>query len=103
MKRGWRHIFPGCGKIVGFLRGATPAVLRSPPHWPRAGGAGYLGQWDWGSENARVEVMCLLYYLDYFVFRFVRRVLPNSLSHFCDEPRIPPPTVGSLHTLVSLL
>ena len=33
----------------------------SPPHWPRAGDAGALGLWDWGSENAGVKVIA--YYI----------------------------------------
>ena len=62
LNRGWGPILPVCGEIVGFPRGATPAARASPPDWPRAGAGGALGQWDWGSENAGMEVICLLYY-----------------------------------------
>ena len=60
---GWVTILPGCGDIVGFPRGATPAARASPPHWPMAGGGGRLGQWDWDSENAGMKVICLLYFI----------------------------------------
>ena len=63
---GWEPILPGCDEIVGFPRGATPAACSSPPHWPRAGG-GALGQWDSGSENAGIKVICLLYYISLIV------------------------------------
>ena len=50
---------------MGFPRGSTPAVRPSPPHWPRAGCAGALGRWDWGSENAGMKIICLLYFTWY--------------------------------------
>ena len=62
MNREWGPILPVCGEIVRFPGGATPAARTSPPHWPRAGGGGALGQWDWGSENAGMKVICLFYY-----------------------------------------
>ena len=65
LNRGWGPIQPVCGEIEGFPRGATPAVRPSPLHWPRAGGAGALGQWDWGSENAGMKVICPLYYMEH--------------------------------------
>ena len=61
LNRGWRYILPGCCEIVGFPRGATPAARASPPHWPRAGVGGRLNQWDWGSEKARMKVICLFH------------------------------------------
>ena len=61
LTRGWGLILPGYGEIVGFLRGATPAARASPSDWPWAGGGATLGQWDWGSENAGMKVICLLY------------------------------------------
>ena len=30
MNRGWGPILPGCGEIVGFPRGESPAVRPSP-------------------------------------------------------------------------
>ena len=68
LKRRWGAIFPVCGEIVGFPRGATLAARASPPHWPRTAEGGRLGQWDWGSENAEMKVICLLYctYLSIF-------------------------------------
>ena len=62
LNRGWGLILPVCGEIVRFPRGATPAARASLPDWPRAGGGGALGQWDWGSENAGMKVICLSYY-----------------------------------------
>ena len=44
LNRGWGILLPGCGEIVGFRQGATPAALFSPPHWARAGGRGALAQ-----------------------------------------------------------
>ena len=63
LNQGWGPILPGSGEIVGLPRGSTPAVRPSPPHWPRAGCAGALGQWDRGSENAGMKVICRLYYI----------------------------------------
>ena len=62
LNRRWGPILPVSGEIVGFPRGGTPVPRASPPDWPRAGGGGALGQWDWGSENAGMKVICLLYY-----------------------------------------
>ena len=45
--QGWDLILSGCGVIVGFLRGETPAACASAPHCPRPGGKRGLGQWDW--------------------------------------------------------
>ena len=58
---GWVPILPGCDEIVGFPRGETPAARATRSDWPRAGGEGALGRWDWGSENVGVKVICLLY------------------------------------------
>ena len=63
LNRGWAPILRGCGEMVGFPRGATPAASPSPPDWPRAGGGGTLGQRDWGSENAGMKVIYLSYYI----------------------------------------
>ena len=63
LNRGWVTILPGCGDIVGFPQGATPAARASPPHWPRVGGRGRLGQWDWDSENAGMKAICILYFI----------------------------------------
>ena len=63
LNRGWGPVLPVCGEIVGFPEGATPAARASPPDWPRAGGGGALGQWDSGSENVGMKVICLLYYI----------------------------------------
>ena len=61
MNRGWGSMLPGCGEMVGFPRGATPAARALIPDWPRASGGGALGQRDLGSENAGMNVFCLLY------------------------------------------
>ena len=59
---GWESILPVCGEIVGFPEGQLQP--RAPrPDWPRAGGGGALGRRDWGSENAGMKVICLLYYI----------------------------------------
>ena len=63
LNRGWEPILPVRGEIVGFPRGATPAARASPPDWSRVGGGRALGQLDWGSENAGMKVICLLYYI----------------------------------------
>ena len=41
----------------GSSRGATPGARATSPGWPERGGGIYLGQWDWGSENAGMKVM----------------------------------------------
>ena len=61
VNRRWGPIFPVRGEIVAFPRGATPAARASPPDWSRVGGGRALGQLDWGSENAGMKVICLLY------------------------------------------
>ena len=64
LNRGWVPILPGCdGTERGLPRGSTPAARALPPDWPRAGGAGTIGQWDWGSKNAGMKAICLLHYI----------------------------------------
>ena len=41
----------------------TPAARVSPLDWPRRGAGRSLGQWDWGSENAGMKAIRLLYYI----------------------------------------
>ena len=48
MNRGWSPIIHGYGGTGGVV--------------PRAGGRGGLGQWGWGSENAGMKAICLMYY-----------------------------------------
>ena len=64
LNRGWGLFLPVCGEFVGFPRGATPVARASPPDWPRTGGGGALSQWDCGSENAGMKVICRLYYIE---------------------------------------
>ena len=53
---------PGAAGLGGLSPGATPAARASPPDWRRkGGGGGSLGQWDWGSENAGMKAIRLLY------------------------------------------
>ena len=40
LNRGWGPILTGCGEILGFPRGTTPAARASTPHSPGAGGEG---------------------------------------------------------------
>ena len=40
LNRRWEPILLGCGEIVGFPRGGTPAACAVPTHWPRASGRG---------------------------------------------------------------
>ena len=35
----------------------------SPPDWPKRDEGGSLGQWGWGSENAGMKAICVLYYM----------------------------------------
>ena len=85
LNREWGPVLSVCGEIVGFPRGATPTARASPPDWPRAGGGGALGQWDWVSENAVMKVICLLYYTSEYILRsmvFVNQIYDTVVAQF---------------------
>ena len=54
---------PGAARLGGnSSEGQTPAARASPHDWPRACKGESLGRWGWGSENAWMKAICLLYY-----------------------------------------
>ena len=54
----------------GVARRGNSRRARLAPSLAKAGRGGRLGQWDWGSENAGMKVICLLNYI-YISIKFL--------------------------------
>ena len=63
MRRYSLDLLNQCGETGEFPRGESPAARAVRPLFGRGGAGGdSLGQWDWGSENAGMKAICILYY-----------------------------------------